>query len=44
MSMLTGFTVYNKSNCKVSIWNKPALHIAHVKDIETACKDIENLL
>ena len=40
--MLTGFTVHKKkSNGKISIWNKPAFHIAHVKDIETACKDIK---
>ena len=38
--MLTGFTVHNKSNSKISIWNKLALHIAQT----TACKDIENRL
>ena len=37
-AMLTGFTAHNKSNCKVSIWNRLALHIAQ----RTACKDIEN--
>ena len=42
--MLTGFTGHNKSNYKLSLWNKPVLHIAHAKDIETACKDIENRL
>ena len=38
--MLTGFTENNKSNCKISIWNILALHIAQT----TACKDIENRL
>ena len=38
--MFTGFTVHNKSNCKISISNKLALHIAQTP----ACKDIENRL
>ena len=38
--MLTGFIAHDKSNCKISIWNKLVLHIAQT----TACKDIENRL
>ena len=33
---LAGFTVHNKSNCKISIWNKLTLHCA--------CKNIEDSL
>ena len=39
-SMLAGFNVNNKSNCKISIWNKLALHIAFT----AAWTDRENRL
>ena len=36
--ILTGFTGENKSNCKISIWNKLTLHIAQ----NTVRKNIED--